>query len=253
MSRKSHADRDTQFRYIAQQRRTFAKHCNPRISIDAKKREMVGNFKKPGRRWCRKPTDVNTHDFPPDAEAQAVPYGVYDPVLNRGHVCVGTSANTADLAVDSVRDWWRRQGQRHYADATSLMIEADGGGSNGSTSRRFKFRLQEFADETGLVITVCHYPPGASKWNPIEHKLFSQITATWSGHVLATLAILVGWIRRTATSTGLKVTARVMGKVYRTGAKVSASEFAAIRLTRPKTCPQWNYTIHPRTGGKNTE
>ena len=196
---------------------------------------------------------MNTHDFPTDAVAQAVPYGVYDPGLNRGHVCVGTSGNTPDLAADAVRDWWRQKGRRSYPTATGLMIEADGGGSNGSTSRRFKFRLQEFADETGLAVTVCHYPPGASKWNPIEHKLFSQISATWAGIVLATVAVLVGLIRRTTTATGLRVTARVMPKVYSTGMKVMAAEFKAIRLTRPKTCPQWNYTIRPRTGGKNTE
>lgn len=253
LARKTHADRDTQFRYIHQQRRAFVGAHNPRISIDAKKRELVGAFKNPGRRWCRQPTDVNAHDFPTDAVAQAVPYGVYDPELNRGHVCVGTSGNTADLAADAVRDWWRQKGRRQYRDATALLIEADGGGSNGSRSRVFKKRLQEFADETGLAVTVCHYPPGASKWNPIEHRLFSQITATWAGTVLATVAILVGLIRRTTTATGLKVTARVMPKAYPTGVKVSAAVFRAIKLTRPNTCPQWNYTIHPRTGAKNTE
>lgn len=253
LARKTHADRDAQFRYIAQQRRSFVGANNPRISIDAKKRERVGVFKNPGRRWCREPTDVSTHDFPTDAVAQAIPYGVFDPELNRGHVCVGTSGNTADLAVDAVRDWWRQKGQRQYREVTALLIEADGGGSNGSTSRRFKFRLQEFADETGLAVTVCHYPPGTSKWNPIEHRLFSQISATWAGIVLATLAVLVGLIRRTTTTTGLKVTARVMPKAYPTGRKVTAAEFRAIKLTRHETCPKWNYTIHPRTGGKNTE
>ena len=196
---------------------------------------------------------MSAHDFPSDAVAQAVPYGVYDPDLNRGHVCVGTSGNTADLAVGAVRDWWRQKGKRVYRGAKALLIEADGGGSNGSRSRRFKYRLQELADETGLAVTVCHYPPGASKWNPVEHRLFSQITATWSGVVLATLAVLVGLIRRTTTATGLTVTARVMPKAYPTGLKVTAAAFKAINLTRPKTCPQWNYTIHPRTGGMNTE
>jgi len=253
LTRKGHADRDAQFRYIQARRRAFVGAHNPRISIDAKKRERVGAFKNPGRRWCRTATDVNAHDFPTDAVAQAIPYGVYDPELNRGHVCVGTSGNTADLAVDAVRDWWRQKGKRQYRDATALLIEADGGGSNGSKSRRFKLRLQEFADETGLAVTVCHYPPGASKWNPVEHKRFSQITATWAGVVLATVAILVGLIRRTTTSTGLKVTARVMPGAYPTGRKVTAAEFRAIRLTRHETCPQWNYTIHPRTGGKDTE
>jgi hypothetical protein len=253
LARKAHADRDAQFGYIAQQRRSFVGAHNPRISIDAKKRERVGVFRNPGRRWCREPTDVSTHDFPTDAVAQAVPYGVFDPELNRGHVCVGTSGNTADLAVDAVRDWWRQKGQRQYRAATALLIEADGGGSNGSTSRRFKFRLQEFADEAGLAVTVCHYPPGTSKWNPIEHRLFSQVSATWAGIVLATVAVLVGLIRRKTTTTGLKVTARVMPEAYPTGRKVTAAEFRAIKLTRPTTCPQWNYTIHPRTGGVDTE
>lgn len=253
LSRKTHADRDTQFQYIARQRRSFVGAGNPRISIDAKKRERVGAFKNPGQRWCRTPTDVNTYDFPTDAVAQAVPYGVFDPELNRGHVCVGTSGNTADLAVDAIRDWWQQKGKRQYRGATALLIEADSGGSNGATSRRFKFRLQEFADETGLAVTVCHYPPGASKWNPIEHRLFSQISATWAGIVLSTLAVLIGLIRRTTTTTGLKVTARWMPKEYPTGQKVTAAEFKAIQLTRHETCPKWNYTIHPRTGGKNTE
>jgi hypothetical protein len=253
LARKTHADRDAQFRYIAQQRRSFVGVHNPRISIDAKKRERVGAFKNPGRRWCREPTDVSAHDFPTDAVAQAIPYGVFDPELNRGRVCVGTSGNTADLAVDAVRDWWRQKGKRLYRGATALLIEADGGGSNGSTSRRFKFRLQELADETGLAVTVCHYPPGASKWNPIEHRLFSQISATWAGIVLATVAVLIGLIRRTTTATGLKVTARLMPGTYPTGRKVTAAEFKAINLTRHETCPKWNYTIHPRTAGKNTE
>lgn len=248
-----HPDRDAQFGYIRQQRRPFLGSFNPRISIDAKKRELVGAFKNPGRRWCRAATDVNAHDFPDDAVCRATPYGVFDPELNRGHVCVGTSGNTAGLAVDAVRDWWWQKGKRQYRDATALLIEADGGGSNGSRSRRFKLRLQEFADEAGLAVTVCHYPPGASKWNPIEHRLFSQISATWAGVVLSTVAVLVGLIRRTTTATGLRVTARVMAGAYPTGRKVSAAEFRGIKLTRPETCPQWNYTIHPRTRGENTE
>jgi Rhodopirellula transposase DDE domain len=247
-----HPDRDAQFRYIATQRRAFVGGLNPRISIDAKKRELVGDFKNPGRRWGRAATDVNAHDFPDRAVCRATPYGVFDPELNRGHVCIGTSGNTADLAVDAVRDWWRQKGKRQYKDATALLIEADGGGSNGSKSRRFKLRLQEFADEAGLAVTVCHYPPGASKWNPIEHRLFSQISATWAGIVLSTVAVLVGLIRRTTTATGLTVTARVMAGEYPTGLTVTAAEFNAIRLTRHETCPQWNYTIHPRTRERNT-
>lgn len=253
LATKTHVDRDTQFRHIAKQRQVFAKAGNPRISIDAKKREKVGSFKNPGRRWSRKPVDVNSHDFPTDAVAQVVPYGVYDPVQNRGHVCVGTSANTADLAADTVLDWWRQHGCRQYPGATALMIEADGGGSNGSRSRVFKARLQAFADTTGLEVTVCHYPPGTSKWNPIEHRLFSQITATWSGVVLSTIAMVMGLIRATTTETGLRVTGRVMKRMYRTGVRVSASEYRKLRMVRHKTCPQWNYTIRPRSGGTNTE
>lgn len=248
-----HPDRDAQFRYIHALRGQFIGAINPWISIDAKKRELVGHFKNPGRRWGRRPTDVNAHDFPDAAACKATPYGVYDPERNLGHVCVGTSGNTADLAADAIRDWWRRHGRRQYPDATAVLIEADGGGSNGSRSRRFKLRLQQFADDTGLAVTVCHYPPGASKWNPIEHRLFSQISATWAGIVLATVAVLVALVRRTATATGLRVTARVMPGPYPTGVRVSAAEFKAIRLTRHATCPQWNYTIEPRTGPKITE
>jgi hypothetical protein len=160
------------------------------------------------------------------------------------------SSDTADLAVDAVIDWWRLS-QPNYPRATRLMIEADSGGSNAARSRRYKKRLQEFADASGLEISVCHYPPGSSKWNPIEHRLFSQITATWAGYVLSTLLVLLGWIRRTTTRTGLKVTALQFDKEYKTGLKVSKAEFKAIQLTRSPVCPQWNYTIRPQF--KNTE
>ena len=156
-----------------------------------------------------------------------------------------TSRDTADLAVAAIQDWWGLN-QSHYPKATRLMIEADSGGSNGARSRRYKKRLQEFADQSGLEVTVCHYPPGSSKWNPIEHRLFSQISATWAGHVLSTLLILLGFIRRTTTETGLKVTATSFDRTYQTGLKVSKTEFQAIQLTRHEICPQWNYTIRPR-------
>ena len=156
---------------------------------------------------------MNAHDFPQDAECRASQYGIYDPERNEGHVCVATSADTADFAVDAINDWWRLH-RPDYPQRKRLMIEADGGGSNTARSRRFKKRLQDFADESGLEIMVCHYPPGTSKWNPIEHRLFSQITATWAGFVLSTLAILLGFIRRTTTRTGLKVTATHFEKTY---------------------------------------
>lgn len=249
---KAHVERDQQFRHIAQQREEFRRTRNPRISVDAKKKELVGNFKNPGRTWVQEATPVNDHDFLQDAKCRATPYGVFDEERNEGHVAVSASADTPDLAVDTIEDWWRLHRQ-HYPQATRLMIEADGGGSNASRSRRFKKRLQDFADQSGLEITVCHYPPGASKWNPIEHRLFSQITATWAGFVLSSLAVLVGFIRRTTTRTGLQVTATHVEKQYATGQRVSNAEFKTIRLQRHPVCPQWNYTIRPRHDPKNTE
>ena len=176
---------------------------------------------------------------------------IYDPERNEGHLCVATSSDTPALAVDAIADWWRLH-QPDYPQAKRLMIEADSGGSNAARSRCFKKGLQNLADETGLAITVCHYPPGTSKWNPIEHRLFSQITATWSGFVLSTLAVLIGFIRRTTTRTGLRVTATHFERTYSTGQRVSNAEFQALQLTRPTVCPQWNYTIHPKTM-QNTE
>lgn len=242
---KSHAERDRQFRHIGEQRQDFRRSGDPRISVDTKKKELIGQFKNPGQTWRREAEKVNDHDFPGDALGRAAPYGVYDPERNEGHVCVTTSSDTPDLAVDAVQDWWRWN-QPHYPAAKRLLIEADSGGSNGARSRRYKKRLQDFADDSGLEITVCHYPPGASKWNPIEHRLFSQITATWAGYVLSTLLVLIGFIRRTTTTTGLKVTATHFDRNYETGLKVSNADFKAINLTRHDICPQWNYTIRPR-------
>ena len=243
---KPHAERDRQFRYIAARREEFRGTGDPRISVDAKKKELVGNFKNAGQSWRREAETVNAHDFPQDAECRASQYGIYDPERNEGHVCVATSADTPDFAVDAIADWWRFY-RFQYPRAKRLMIEADSGGSNSARSRRFKQRLQGFADETRLEITVCHYPPGTSKWNPIEHRLFSQITATWAGYVLSTLPVLIGFIRRTTTRTGLAVTATHFEKTYLTGERVSKAEFKAIQLTRHAICPQWNYTIHPRS------
>jgi Rhodopirellula transposase DDE domain len=242
---KRHAERDRQFRHIDEQRQDFRSSGDPRISVDTKKKELIGSFKNPGRTWRREAEKVNDHDFPSDSQGRAAPYGVYDPERNEGHVCVTISSDTADLAVDAIQDWWRLN-QVHYSKAKRLMIEADSGGSNGARSRRYKKRLQDFANESGLEVTVCHYPPGASKWNPIEHRLFSQITATWAGYVLSTLLLLLGFIRRTTTATGLKVTATHLERTYPTGLKVSKAEFKAIQLTRHDVCPQWNYTIRPR-------
>jgi hypothetical protein len=241
---KRHAERNQQFEHINEQRQNFRSSGDPRISVDTKKKELIGQFKNPGQTWRREAEKVNDHDFPSDSQGRAAPYGVYDPERNEGHVCVTTSSDTADLAVDAIQDWWRLN-QCHYPKAKRLMIEADSGGSNGARSRRYKKRLQDFADESGLEVTVCHHSPGSSKWNPIEHRLFSQITATWAGHVLSTLLILLGFIRRTTTTTGLKVTATYFDRTYQTGLKVSKAEFKALQLTRHVVCPQWNYTIRP--------
>ena len=177
---KSHAEREQQFQHLDAQRQDFRRRGDPRVSVDTKKKELLGAFKNPGAAWRQEAEKVNAHDFPSDAQGRAVPYGVYDPERNEGQVCVTTSRDTPDLAVDALEDWWRL----HHADypaAQRLLIEADSGGSNAARSRRYKKRLQDFADHSGLAITVCPYPPGASKGNPIEHRLFSQITATWAG------------------------------------------------------------------------
>lgn len=242
---RQHVQRDQQFRHIAAQREAFRRSGDPRISVDTKKKELVGQFQNDGQTWRQEAERVNDHDFPSDAQCRAAPYGVYDPERHTGHVCVTASHDTADLAVDAVSDWWRLN-QPHYPQAKRLMIEADSGGSNAARSRRYKWRLQEFADDSRLEITVCHYPPGTSKWNPIEHRLFSQITATWRGFVLRSLVILLGFIRRTTTATGLQVTAAHFDKNYETGLKVSTAEFRTIQLLRSDVCPQWNYTIRPR-------
>ena len=212
----------------------------------------MGNFKNAGQSWRQKAEEVNAHDFPQDAECRASQYGIYDPERNEGHVCVATSADTADFAVDAINDWWRLH-RPDYPQRKRLMIEADGGGSNAARSRRFKKRLQDFADESGLEIMVCHYPPGTSKWNPIEHRLFSQITATWAGFVLSTLAILLGFIRRTTTRTGLKRDGDAFREDLPNRSTGQQRRVQNIKLTRHDICPQWNYTIRPRASPQNTE
>lgn len=227
---KPPAERDQQFRHIAEQHAEFRRSADPRISVATKNKELVGQFENGGPTWRQTAESVKNHDFPSEALGRAAPDGVSDPERNEGHVCVTTSRDTADLAADAVIDWGRLS-QPHYPQAKRLLIEADSGGSNAARSRRYKKRLQDFADASRLEITVSHYPPGTSKWNPIEHRLFSQITATWAGHVLSTLLILLGFIRRTTTTTGLKVTATYFKRTYPTGLKVTNAEFKTIQLT----------------------
>ena len=249
LSGKSPLDRDRQFRYLAQLRRLALKHGCPVLSIDTKNKELVGNFANGGATWCDAAEEVNAHDFPQDAECRAVPYGMYDVGRNRGHVCVGTSADTSQFAVNSLRSWWRTDGAV-YTGCHHLLLLADGGGSNSSRGRLWKRELQEFATETGLTITVCHYPPGTSKWNWIEHRLFSFISLNWAGEPLRALAKLLSLIRGTTTRTGLQVTAELDARDYPKKVKVTNAELKSIQLRRHNICPQWNYTITPKNSRK---
>ena len=242
-----HPDRDTQFRYLAEQKQAFLVAGEPVVSVDTKKKELVGNFKNAGRAWRTTPDDVNAHDFPSDAECRAVPYGVYDLANNRGFLTIGTSADTPEFAVDSLVRWWREDGSKRYPNATRLLVLADTGGSNSARSRVFKHRIQEkLADAFGLTITICHYPAGASKWNPIEHRMFSFISINWAGEPLRTLKGMAARIRGTVTDAGLRIRAALTRKSYPKGVKVSDDEMARIQLERHSVCPDWNYTISPR-------
>jgi len=247
----AHPDRDRQFRFIQKVRALFLRCGAPAISVDTKDTKLIGNFKNPGARWTRKADAVSAHDFPGDADCRAVPYGIYDLARNHGHVAVGTSANTGEFAVQAIRDWWTACGRRDYAGQRRLLIFADSGGSNGCRPRLWKRELQQLADETGLSITVCHYPRGASKWNPVEHRLFSQISRNWAGQPLRSLDIMLAFIRGTTTQTGLRVTAHLDQRHYATKIKVPNKEIKTLNLKRQKLCPKWNYTLKPRQ--KNPE
>jgi hypothetical protein len=248
---KDHPDRDTQFRYIQQQRQYFEALGWPTISVDTKNKELIGPFKQAGTTWSAQVIDVYMHDFPSDALARAVPYGIYDTARNEGYVQVGQSADTPEFAVDAICAWWRDRGQSHYRDAPELLVLADCGGSNGYRSRNWKRQLQEqLADAFGLSVTVCHYPTGASKWNPIEHRLFSEITKTWAGTPLHSFEVLLGCIEETTTETGLTVEAHRVERAYAKGIRVSDEEMASLVVECHATCPRWNYTIRPRQIGK---
>lgn len=247
VDRKQHPDRDRQFRYLREQRTQHQAAGQPAISVDTKKKELIGNFKNPGRAWGRSPEPVNVHDFRHDAVGRAVPYGIYDLTHNCGTVYVGQSADTAAFAVDNIARWCATELALRFPTATSLMIEADAGGSNSASSRLWKQQLQEkVADRFGLTVTVCHYPTGASKWNPIEHRLFSEISKTWAGCPLRSFEVAVQYIRDTRTETGLTVQAHLVADAYATGVRVSADMMATLNLEPHTVCPQWNYTIRPR-------
>jgi transposase len=243
-------ERDQQFRYIASQRERFKAAGLPVISVDTKKKELIGNFRNAGKAWCKQAEEVDEHDFPGGAECKAVPFGIYDVARNAGHVVVGVSNNTPEFAVNAIAGWWAEEGVLAYPGAEELLVLADGGGGNGSRAKLWRLRIQEeLCDRFGLEVTVCHYPPGCSKWNPVEHRLFSQISINWAGKPLRSLGVMLAYIRGTTTATGLRVTARLDEGTYRKGLKVSRQDMDSLNLRKHDTCPAWNYTISPRQTG----
>jgi len=243
----SHADRDEQFQYINDQVKGAIAANEPAISVDTKKKELVGDFKNAGREWQAKglPEEVRVHDFVIPELGRAAPYGIYDIADNAGWVSVGIDHDTASFAVNAIRSWWRTMGSARYPTAKTLTITADGGGSNGSRVRLWKIELQKLADELGLAITVCHLPPGTSKWNRIEHRLFSFITQNWRGKPLVSYQVIVQLIAATTTKTGLTVRCELDPNPYEAGIKVADADLAAVNLTRHDFHGEWNYTIAP--------
>jgi len=242
-----HPDRNAQFEYINAQTRTFQRRRQPVISVDTKKKELVGAFKNPGREWRPKgrPRLVNIHDFADAELGKVIPYGVYDLARNHGWVSVGTDHDTPEFAVESIRQWWKRMGSAAYPRAGALLILADAGGSNGYRSRLWKARLHQLAVQTGLRISVCHFPPGTSKWNKIEHRMFCHITENWRGQPLVSHEVIIQLIGGTTTKTGLKIRARLDKKRYPTGVKISRAELRHMRIKPASFHGDWNYTIHP--------
>ena len=244
---KQHPDRDAQFRYINEQVKAHQDSGDPVISVDTKKKELVGQFKNAGREWRPQgqPVATRTHDFPEDSGGKAVPYGVYDITGNAGWVSVGTDHDTAAFAVESIRRWWKAAGGGDYPLARRLLITADAGGSNGYRTRAWKAELAALAVETGLEITVCHFPPGTSKWNKVEHRLFSHITMNWRGRPLTSHEVIVQTIAATTTRAGLRVHAELNTSTYDTGVKISDRQMDALPLTRHGWHGDWNYTLRP--------
>ena len=246
-SAKTRRQRNKQFRYLNKMRTSFAHEGAPVISVDTKKKEPIGCFKNSGAAWARVATPVNDHDFRSDASALAVPYGILDTLANRGHVVVGISHDTPAFAAEAIAHWWKREGRLRYPHANTLLILADNGGSNASRCRAWKHQLQtKLCDPFALEVTVCHYPPGASKWYPIEHRLFSYISKNWAGEPLISLETMLNFIRTTKTQTGLRVRATLKKGLYPTGLKPSSQEMKNLNLVSHKVLPNWNYTLLPR-------
>jgi hypothetical protein len=246
---ESGVGRDEQFRYLNRQVKRYLAHREPVLSVDTKKKERVGNFKNSGQTWrpAGQPLPVNLYDYPHLGKGPAIPYGAYDVHRNEGFVNVGMSHDTAEFAVESLRRWWKLFGRRHYPLARRLLLCADGGGSNGSRNRAWKYYLQQWADQFDLEVTVCHYPPGTSKWNKIEHRLFSFISLNWKGQPLVSYETMVNLIGATRTKTGLRVRAELDAKQYEAGVKIPDREMERINLRPHSVNPLWNYTISART------
>ena len=245
-----HADRNQQFEYINRKAQRYLKQGEPVISVDTKKKELVGDFKNPGREWQPQgqPEQVRVHDFEirrPE-NGKVAPYGVYDLGRNAGWVSVGVDHDTAEFAVESIRRWWRWMGRRSYPKATRLLITADSGGSNGARVRLWKWELQQLADETGLEISVSHFPPGTSKWNKIEHRLFAWISQNWRGKPLISHQVIIDLIAATTTTTGLTVKSKIDTNIYEKGLKVSDQQMTELQLRREKFHGDWNYKLLPR-------
>lgn len=248
MEGKSHPDRNAQFEFINRKVMDFQSRNQPAISIDTKKKELIGRFANGGTEYQPKgkPEEVETYDFPSLSEGKGIPYGVYDIANNKGWVSVGSDHDTAQFAAHTIRQWWYQMGQCAYPQAKTLLITADGGGSNGSRCRLWKYELQRLADELQLEITVCHFPPGTSKWNKIEHKMFSHITKNWRGRPLTSHEVIVNLIANTTTRAGLKIEAALDSRKYPTGIKVSEQEMEGLNLTKDNFHGEWNYTMRPR-------
>lgn len=244
---KAVPDRNAQFEHINDQAKTFLLEGQPVISVDTKKKELVGNYKNWGREYTRKgePVEVNLHDFPDEEKGKVIPYGVYDLGKNKGWVGVGITNDTAEFAVNTIRDWWKKLGKKDYPKATKIMITADCGGSNGSRVRLWKWELQKLANELKMDVHVCHFPPGTSKWNKIEHKMFSYITLNWRGVPLVSREAVVQLIGSTTTTKGLKIESQIDYRKYEKGREVSDEDFESMGITREKFHGEWNYRIEP--------
>src|SRR5262245_10636205 len=246
---RAHPDRNAQFQYINRRAKSFQKQGQPVISVDTKKKELVGQFRNGGREWHPQgqPAEVQGHDFPDKELGKVIPYGVYDEATNSGWVSVGIDHDTAEFAVETVRRWWRHMGSKVYPKAKRILITADGGGSNGSRCRLWKVELQRFADESGLAISVCHFPPGTSKWNKIEHRMFCHITENWRGRPLVSRAVVVNLIGHTTTKAGLTIRSELDENIYPTGREVTEQPMENLAIKRDKFHGEWNYTIRPKT------